>query len=78
MLLDIMFPEILKYDKVLEFRRKFGQINQLIKQIKKVTEIASIRSNQRYIINKETFKQKPTYKTMFYAIRTFCEANNIN
>lgn len=67
----------------LEFRRKFGQVDQLVKQDKKVTEIASIQMDKRYIIyiiNKETFQQKPTYETMFYALRnlkTFCETNNI-
>jgi len=45
----------------LEFRRKFGQIDQLIKRDKKVTEKANIQRNQRhiiYVINKETFQQK--------------------
>lgn len=35
---------------VLEFRRKFGQIHQLIKQDQKITEIASIKSKQRQIL----------------------------
>lgn len=68
----------------LEFRRKFGQVELLKQQGKKITEIAYIRDNQRcilYIINKETYSQKPPYKSMFYFLknlRNFCEANNID
>lgn len=56
----------------LEFRRKFGQIDHLIQQNKQVTEIAYIQNNNRYIlyiITKDSYYQKPTYETMFYAIK---------
>ncbi|VVC26736.1 Integrase, catalytic core,Macro domain,Retropepsins,Zinc finger, CCHC-type,Ribonuclease H- [Cinara cedri] len=68
----------------LEFRRKFGQVDQLLEQNKQVTEIATIQCDDRniiYIITKESYNQKPTYETIFYAIqnlRNFCKSNNIN
>jgi hypothetical protein len=68
----------------LEFRRKFGSIDQLMQQNKQVTEIASVQCDQRYIlyiITKEKHYQKPTYEAMFFAmknLRQFCESNGIN
>jgi hypothetical protein len=68
----------------LEFRRKFGQIDKLLLQNKQVTEIAAIKCDQRsilYIITMDSHHQKPTYETMFYAIKNlpkFCESNNLN
>lgn len=67
----------------LEFRKKFGQIDTLINLNKKVTEIASIKHNNRqiiYIINKQNFKEKPTLETMFMSItnlRKCCEEQNV-
>lgn len=67
----------------LEFRKKFGQVDTLINLNKKVTEIASIKHNNRqiiYIINKQNFKEKPTLETMFMSItnlRQFCEEQNV-
>jgi O-acetyl-ADP-ribose deacetylase (regulator of RNase III) len=68
----------------LEFRRKFGKIDQLIiQQNKQVIEIVFLQENQRYIlyiITKEWHTQKPTYETMFFAmknLRRFCESHNI-
>jgi len=68
----------------LEFRRKFGKVDQLIQQNKQVTEIAAIQDSDRYIlyiITKDLHYQKPTYETMFFAmknLRKFCESNNLN
>ncbi|KAL4156031.1 hypothetical protein QTP88_000066 [Uroleucon formosanum] len=67
----------------LEFRRKFGQIENLTNQNKEVTEIASIQHNDQnilYIITKNHHQEKPTYETFYQAIknlRTFCEENQI-
>lgn len=67
----------------LEFRKRFGQVDTLISQNKKVTEIASIKHNNRqiiYIVNKQYFKEKPTLETMFISItnlRKFCEEQNV-
>lgn len=67
----------------LEFRRKFGQVEELINQGKQVTEIASILHNDRhilYIINKKVFREKPTMSVMFDALknlRAFCQDQNI-
>jgi len=68
----------------LEFRRKFGQVDQLLQQNKQIMEIAAIKCNGRnilYIITKDSHQQKPTYETIFYALknlREYCESNNIN
>eukprot|EP00102_Acyrthosiphon_pisum_P014799 XP_008185048.1 PREDICTED: O-acetyl-ADP-ribose deacetylase 1-like [Acyrthosiphon pisum] len=68
----------------LKFRRKFGQVDQLFQQNKQVMEIAAIEFNERnilYIITKDSHQQKPTYETIFYALknlREYCESNNIN
>lgn len=67
----------------LEFRRKFGQIENLTSQNKEVTEIASIQHNDQnilYITTKNHHQEKPTYDTFYQAIknlRTFCEENQI-
>lgn len=67
----------------LEFRKRFGQVDTLINQNKKITEIASIEHNNRqiiYIINKQKFKEKPTLEGMFMSImnlRKFCKENNV-
>ncbi|KAL4136407.1 hypothetical protein QTP88_007955 [Uroleucon formosanum] len=67
----------------LEFRRKFGQIENLTNQNKEVTEITSIQHNDQnilYIITKNHHQEKPTYETFYQAIknlRTFCEENQI-
>jgi hypothetical protein len=67
----------------LEFRRRFGRVDELINQNKKMTEIASVKHGDRqviYIINKNVFREKPTLETMFACIqnlRIFCEEQNI-
>ncbi|KAL4089366.1 hypothetical protein QTP88_024412 [Uroleucon formosanum] len=56
----------------LEFRRKFGQVDPLLQQNKQVMEIAAIKCNVRnilYIITKDSHQQKPTYETIFYALK---------
>ncbi|KAL4089038.1 hypothetical protein QTP88_024116 [Uroleucon formosanum] len=68
----------------LEFRRKFGQVDQLLQQNKQVMEISAIKCNERnilYMITKDSHQQKSTYETIFYALknlREYCESNNIN
>jgi len=50
------------------FRRKFGQITQLRKQKKAITEIASVETDGRtifYLVTKEHYWQKPTYQNLF-------------
>lgn len=67
----------------LEFRRKFGQIEELSKQKKSVTEVASIKAEGRTIIcliTKEYYWQKPTYENVFLTItnlKHFCTSENI-
>ena len=56
----------------LEFRRKFGQVEELKRQKKSVTEIASIIAHQRRIIcliTKEHYWPKPTYENVFSTLR---------
>lgn len=56
---------------VLEFRRKFGQIESLKEQNKDITEIAYIQHDGRYvlyIVTKEFCHQKPTMETLFKSI----------
>lgn len=67
----------------LEFRRRFGQIDELCNQKKSVTEIASIVSQERTIIcliTKEHYWQKPTYENLFLTLtnlKHFCIKENI-
>lgn len=67
----------------LEFRRKFGQVEELSSQKKSVTEIASIISIETTIIcliTKEHYWQKPTYENVFLTLinlKHFCVTKNI-
>lgn len=66
-----------------EFRKRFGHIDELIHQNKKITEIASIKHNNQhilYLITKQRYKEKPTLETMFFTLknlRNFCQEKNI-
>jgi O-acetyl-ADP-ribose deacetylase (regulator of RNase III) len=56
----------------LEFKRRFGQVENLKSQNKKVTEIAKIEHEGQqllYLVTKESFDQKPTYETIFKTIQ---------
>jgi len=56
----------------LAIRRKFGQITQLRKQKKAITEIASIEACGRtilHLVTKEHYWQKPSYQNLFQTIR---------
>lgn len=56
----------------LEFKRRFGQVEDLKSQNKKVTEIAKIEHEGQkllYLVTKESFDQKPTYETVFKTIQ---------
>lgn len=67
----------------LEMRRKFGQVARLRQQQKKLSEVAYIRQDKQmifYIITKEHFWQKPTYKTIYQSLQNLkklCIENNI-
>lgn len=62
----------------LEFRRRFGKVEQLKNQKKQVTEVASIISEERTIIcliTKEYYWQKPSYEDIFLTLtnlKQFC------
>lgn len=67
----------------LQFRRRFGQIQELQQQQKSVEDVAYIQVEERmifYLITKKTKRGKPTYQTLFNCLRklkTICEENEI-
>lgn len=67
----------------LEFRRKFGHIEELKNQKKSLTEIASIVSEGRtivYLITKELYWQSVTYNNVFHTLinlKNFCSSEGI-
>lgn len=67
----------------LEFRRRFGQVEELKDQNKSVTEVASTTPKERVIIcliTKEYFWQKPTYENVLLTLinlKQLCTRENI-
>jgi len=71
----------------LAIRRKFGQVTQLRKQKKAMTEIASIEAGGRtilHLVTKEHYWQKPTYQNLFQTFQnlmklcTECRITQLN
>ncbi|XP_045479182.1 uncharacterized protein LOC123684075 [Harmonia axyridis] len=55
----------------LSFKNKFGQIKNLLSQNKSVGQVAKIRHKNRniyYLITKEFYHEKPSYKTVFNSL----------
>jgi len=67
----------------LEFKRRFRQTEELKKQNTSVAEIASTMSEGRtiiYLITKELYWQKPTYKNVFQTLihlRNYCTEKDL-
>lgn len=67
----------------LEFRRRFGKIEELKNQNKSITEIANIIVEERTIIcliTKEYYWQKPTYENVLLTLinlKNFCNSTGI-
>ena len=60
----------------LQFRRKFGQVTQLRRQQKKLTEVTYIRQDERmifYLVTKEYYWQKPSYEMFYQSLKNFKE-----
>ncbi|VEN45004.1 unnamed protein product [Callosobruchus maculatus] len=54
-----------------EFQRLFGQVDELKRQGGRVGQVLELRSDQRrfyYLIPKEKYYQKPTYRTVWEAL----------
>lgn len=67
----------------LSFKNKYGRVDELLRQNKKVGEIAYLQvENNRiyYLITKEYYWQKPTLKSLkecLYNLLSDCQSNNI-
>lgn len=67
----------------LNFKNKYGKVDELIAQSRKVGELAYLRFNDQfiiYLITKSTYYQKPDYKSLFKTLKhlkQFCDSNNI-
>jgi transposase InsO family protein len=83
--LALFVSEDLKMNRgiALEFRRKFGNLKELQKKNRKVTDILISQAEHRkllYIIIKKLFYHKPAYETIFHSLqnlKTCCIKNGI-
>ncbi|XP_060873869.1 ADP-ribose glycohydrolase OARD1-like [Metopolophium dirhodum] len=60
----------------LQMRRKFGQVDQLRKEQKSVTDVTVIQSEQRtifYLLTKEHHWQKSTYQAIYSCLQKLKE-----
>jgi len=67
----------------LQFKHKYGKVDQLKKQNKKIRELANLKIKRQfiiYLITKSRFYEKPKYETIFDSLnclKYFCQNNNL-
>jgi hypothetical protein len=67
----------------LEFKRRFGNVDNLLAQKKKVGDVAFIKENDRfifYLVTKQMYFLKPTYQTLWDALcklASLCVENQV-